>query len=55
MEWETEAIVLECTRQKKSYEIFFDGPTVHFGDDLREEVVAGDQCEGRLEAFHADI
>lgn len=34
VEWETGAIVLECTRQKKSCEIFLDGSAVHLGDDL---------------------
>lgn len=55
VERETGAIVLECTRQKKSCEIFLDGSAVHLGDDLGEEVAAGDQHEGRLDAFHARI
>ena len=55
VERETGTIVLECTRQKKSCEIFLDGSAVHLGDDLGEEVAAGDQHEGRLDAFHASI
>lgn len=55
MDQETRAIVLECTRQKKNYEILLDVSAVHFGDDLGEEVVAGDQSEAKLDAFHTSI
>lgn len=55
MDQETGAIVSECTRQKKNYEILLHVSAVHFGDDLGEEVVAGDQSAAKLDAFHTSI
>lgn len=40
VERETGAIVLERTRQRKSYKIFLGVSAVHFGDGLGEEVAA---------------